>query len=552
VSLSKNSITQPKISSQWIKIFTVLILFNLDNSAQVKNSVDQEIFKTISKATKFMDEKVSIDGGYVWYYKTDFTRRWGEMEAFSTMAWAQGAGLVPMGNIFLDIYEATGDEYYYRLAGKTVSALILGQLECGGWNYIIDYAGEASLKKWYDTIGKNGWRLEEFREYLGNATFDDDVSEGSASLLLKMYLTKKEIKYKPALDKAINFILKSQYKAGGWPQRFPKANIEYKNSPFAYSNDYTFNDGVTWNNLTFLVKCYYLFGNSKFVNPIKRAMNFFLLTQQANPQAGWSQQYTMDLKPDSARSYEPKCLDPVYTANHLEMLMKFYKMTGNKKYIARIQDGIDWLKSVMLSHTGDTGDIIVPKFVEIGTNRSMFLHRTGENSKYGKYFVNYDMSNIVVHYKSTREVFLRTLENEFNEIKKQEISRQKYKPFNILSYNENENPVTNLELIDEYLSIVSEREFRIRNIDEAVVQKIISELDEQGRWLTENVFMSNPYIGEVSSGNTESIKYMTTRVGNLFDTSPFENPTKEKYISTGEYIKNVSILLKYLKKMKEF
>ena len=52
-------------------------------------------------------------------------------------------------------------------------AVIWAQLPVGGWNYVADYAGEQSLKDWYATVGKNGWRLEEFQHYWGNATFDD-------------------------------------------------------------------------------------------------------------------------------------------------------------------------------------------------------------------------------------------------------------------------------------------------------------------------------------------------------------------------------------------
>jgi hypothetical protein len=37
------------------------------------------------KATRFMVEKASTNGGYVWYYLSDLSRRWGEMEAYKTM-----------------------------------------------------------------------------------------------------------------------------------------------------------------------------------------------------------------------------------------------------------------------------------------------------------------------------------------------------------------------------------------------------------------------------------------------------------------------------------
>ncbi len=170
---------------------------------------------TMLRAAKFMAEKVSTNGGYLWQYLPDFSRRWGEMEAYETMIWVQHPGTVSMGHSFLDAYKVTGNEYYYQAAEKAASALIWGQNECGGWNYIIDFAGDRSLKNWYNTIGKNGWRLEEFQHYYGNATFDDDVSSDAARFLLRIYLVRLDMRYKPALDKAINFIFESQYPLGG-------------------------------------------------------------------------------------------------------------------------------------------------------------------------------------------------------------------------------------------------------------------------------------------------------------------------------------------------
>ena len=70
------------------------------------------------RATRYMVEKVGVNGGYVWYYTSDLTRRWGEMEAYKTMVWVQDAGTVSMGHLFLDAYDATSNEYYYEAAAK--------------------------------------------------------------------------------------------------------------------------------------------------------------------------------------------------------------------------------------------------------------------------------------------------------------------------------------------------------------------------------------------------------------------------------------------------
>ena len=175
----------------------------------------------MKRATTFMVEKVSTKGGYVWAYLPDLSRRWGELEARDTQIWIQPPGTATMGHLFLDAYHATGDEYYYQAAEKVAGALIWGQHPSGGWNYLVDFGGDRSLRDWYDTIGKNAWRMEEFQHYWGNATFDDAGTAEASKFLLRLYVEKRDPKYKPALDKAIEFVLDSQYPIGAWPQRYP-------------------------------------------------------------------------------------------------------------------------------------------------------------------------------------------------------------------------------------------------------------------------------------------------------------------------------------------
>ncbi|MDR1936309.1 MAG: pectate lyase [Candidatus Accumulibacter sp.] len=179
------------------------------------------------RAVTYMDENVSYRGGYVWnYLDSDRTQCWGEMQAYPTMCWMQSA-TPQVGDAILDAYHATGDETFYKAAEHTALALVEAQHPAGGWNYIYDFAGEDSLKRWYETIGINGWRLEEFQHYYGNATFDDATTANASQFMLRMYLEKQDPRFKASLDKAIAFVLDSQFKtgiaAGGWSQRFPRA-----------------------------------------------------------------------------------------------------------------------------------------------------------------------------------------------------------------------------------------------------------------------------------------------------------------------------------------
>src|SRR5688500_7691295 len=76
----------------------------------------------MKRAARFMNEKVSYRGGYVWQYLPDFSTIWGEMEAKRTMCWIQPPGTPTAGHAFLDAYHATGEELYYQAAVRTAKA----------------------------------------------------------------------------------------------------------------------------------------------------------------------------------------------------------------------------------------------------------------------------------------------------------------------------------------------------------------------------------------------------------------------------------------------
>ncbi len=158
-----------------------------------------------------------------------------------------------MGHLFLDAYHATGDEYYYRAAEKVAGALIAGAASLRRLELHGGLRRRTSLRDWYDTVGKNGWRLEEFQHYWGNATFDDAGTAEAAKFLLRLYVEKRDPKYKPALDKAIQFVLDSQYPIGAWPQRFPLRD-EFAHARQARLHSFpTFNDDVAAENIDFLL-----------------------------------------------------------------------------------------------------------------------------------------------------------------------------------------------------------------------------------------------------------------------------------------------------------
>ena len=286
-----------------------------------------EIERTMRRATTYMVEQVATNGGYVWAYLPDRSRRWGEIEARPSMIWVQPPGTATMGHLFLDAYHATGDEYYYQAAERAAGALIAGQHRSGGWHYFIDFAGPESTRQWYRTIGRNAWRMEEFQHSADNATFDDAGTSEAMQLLLRMYLEKNDEKYRPPLDRAIGFVLASQYPNGGWPQRWPHA----RGYP-AYADYITFNDDVAQENIRFLLMVYQSLGEERVRPAILRAGEVFLATQQPMPQPGWSLQHRLDLKPAGARSYEPLVARHSHHRREPADDDEFYRLTADPRY----------------------------------------------------------------------------------------------------------------------------------------------------------------------------------------------------------------------------
>jgi PelA/Pel-15E family pectate lyase len=512
----------------------ILSFVLIASSAKAQNkSLINDTKETMLRATRFMVEKASMNGGYVSYYLPDFSRQWGELEGYRTQIWVQSPGTVSMGNVFLDAYMATGDEYYYEAAEKVAKALVWGQLPCGGWNYIIDFAGDKSLKQWYNTIGRNAWGFEEYNHYYGNATFDDVNTSDAAKFLLRIYLQKLDIKLKPALDKAIQFVLDSQYPIGGWPQRFPLKYDFPHGELDDYTSFHTFNDDVIWGNIDFLIQCYATLGEQRLLDPIQRGMNFYLITQQGNPQGGWGQQYNLELKPAHARTYEPPALLPSFTYEHAMLLLKFYEYTGDRKFLARIPDAIQWLESTRLpKEKTENGTRTHPTFVELGTNKAIYAHRKGTGVKDGHYWWDYNDNDLLAHYGGKTRINIDKLKEEYkrvNSLTPEEATV--HSPLKVKSFSNTQSP-------QEYY--VTKISFPLSRVDESDVRRMINALDSENRWMVKHIQISRPYSISADGVESNTAKLSDKNGKAILDT------TDQQYISTREYEKNMKLLISYL------
>jgi hypothetical protein len=494
----------------------------------------QDVETSMRRATQFMVEKVAHRGGYLWNYLPDFSRRWGEMEARETMIWLQPPGTSSMGHVFLDAYHATGDDYYYRAAEQVGAALIWGQHPSGGWNYVVDFAGDRSLRDWYATVGRNAWRLEEFQHYYGNATFDDQVSTDAATFLLRLYLEKLDARYKGPVDRAIAFVVDSQYPIGGWPQRFPLRYEFSKRGGADYTSYLTFNDDVAWENISFLLLCYQVLGDQRLLDPITRGMSFFLVSQQGAPNPGWALQYTLDLKPAAARTYEPLSLATHTTASNIEHLITFYELTGDTRYLARVPEAIDWLERVKLPKP-DAGGRTHPTFIELQTNRALYVHRRGTNVANGEYYVDYDARRPIGHYSPTRKIDTAALRARYEQARAADVQALiKRSPLAAGTgaielprfFAQRYAPPANRDLVDQ-------------------ARATLAALNATGFWPAPLPQTSHPYRG-VAKKSEGTGDFAATHVGDEFDTSPFTETAKTTSISTAEYLRNMNVLIQWL------
>ena len=509
---------------------TLLFTANVFGQKRNQSKENEEISLAMKRATQFMIDSVSYHGAFLWEYSFEHKRYWGELEARRTMGWTQGKGGTPaMGDIILDAYHATGDEYYYQSACLIADALIHAQLDCGGWNYCFDLAGEASLIDWYESVSQYKWPAQEFMHYYGNATFDDMASIRCCEYLLRIYLEKNDPRYKPALDKAIDFVLKSQYPIGGWPQRFP-LSFEHPYMGFPdYSSFITLNDGAMAGIIDFLVNCYTMLGDRKFIDPIYRAMHCIALLQYESPIAGWGLQYTTtDLKLATARPFEPAALASNGTSGGIEMLLKFYRLTGDKRFLEKIPAAFEFLEKIKLDDQTiilsgkklNQGDILCPTFIDPQTLEPFFLKRVGESLKTGGYEKSDIKLGLQQGYSSVRVIALKRMKAEFELLKRTPVEKIKAA-----------SPLTSVStgIFSKY--VTSGRD----NIDIKEALTIAGSLNKNGYWTAPLNVKKTAQIIEMNPNRQKGLVEKAT------------DPIPEG-ISTEVYIDNISKLISYIRK----
>ncbi len=342
-------------------------------TSQADGPSRERVLATMAKASDFMMNTVSNRGGFVWAYSLDL-EPYGELPARKSMIWVEPPGTPTVGLMFLEAYRATGDSIYLDYAKRVAKPLILGQHPSGGWHYFIDF-DPAGLQAYYDEFFSKCWGWQEYLHYYGNCTFDDYSTTEPTRFLLRLYDVTQDPEFRVPLMKALGHILRAQYPNGAWPQRYPTGTLFPRADIPDYTPFYTFNDGVMSDTIDTLLEAYRTLGDPAYEEAARRGMEFYLIAQLPEPQAGWAQQYSFNMKPAWGRPFEIGTVCAGETTSCIQDLFTFYTITGDSRFLDAVPPALDWLdRSRIPGAEGYTHTY----YYELGTNRPEYIRQSGE------------------------------------------------------------------------------------------------------------------------------------------------------------------------------
>ena len=276
--------------------------------------------------------------------------------------------------------------------------MLLFQRNYGGWpkhykEEKIDY------KKEYTALEKATIQDESNRN---DATIDNDATSKEIRYLIKIYHQTKNKKYLSAAENGIKYLLKMQYKNGGFPQFYPDLS--------SYRHCITYNDNAMINALNVLYDVVlnrngFDVVDSNFIKPSKiavaKGVDCILKTQvKVNGNLTvWCQQHDeKNLKPAPARKFELISLSGGESVGIIKFLMNYSQQSP--EVIKAIEAAIEWFKkSKIVGYKyeevvdsslpkgrdrvvlPETGNVLWARFYDIQTNEPFFCGRDGIKRK---------------------------------------------------------------------------------------------------------------------------------------------------------------------------
>ena len=442
--------------------------------AAESRTLPQQARDALTKATRYL-RSISTEGGYLWRYSLDLKERAGETKATPTQVWIQPPGTPSVGMAFLRAYSVTQEAQYLEAARAAGDALATGQLESGGWDYLIDF-DSAKAKGWLRRSDIGNVPDADRAKRKNISTFDDDNSQSAIRFLLaladatKGFTDPRDARIRTALDYALSKLLVTQYPNGAWPQRtdgLPRKAVDYPvikaSIPATYPREYTkenyfrhytLNDNTQRDCILTLLDAWHRTGRREFLDAVKRGAAFLLLAQLPEPQPTWAQQYNARMEPAWARAFEPPAACTSESVGVVRLLTDLYLELGDERYLEPLPRAIAWFKRSEISPE------LWARYYELHTNKPIFGDRDGkiyyrvediseERQKGYSWKAAYGVHSAIAHYEEVKQRGREAMQ-----------ARLKPRP-----------------------PAADQKAARAKSLT-ARVQTAITSLDEQGRWVT--------------------------------------------------------------------
>ena len=233
-------------------------------------------------------------------------------------------------------------------------------------------------------------------------TFDNGTTHSQVEYLARAFSVKHDVRYRDALLRGIDFILSAQYANGGWPQFYPDTS--------GYRKYITFNDDAMLGIMRVLYRIRQNAPEYSFVDEVRRGrvrrafekgLTCILKCQivEGGVMKAWGQQHdNRNLRPQSARNFEPACVCSIESASLVLFLMDIENPDSG--LVKAINGVVHWFEKSeifgtrlevvkaptthFLYQTSSIDRVVVndpgappiwTRFYELQTNRPMFCNR---------------------------------------------------------------------------------------------------------------------------------------------------------------------------------
>ncbi|QDV43637.1 Pectic acid lyase [Stieleria neptunia] len=435
-----------------------------------------EALAAAKKATSFLVEHVSTEGGYLWRYSADLKHREGEGVVKTSTVWVQPPGTPAVGQAFVKLYQATGDQQFLDAARAAAESLRRGQMRSGGWQAMVEFEPERR-RRWAYRIDHAGSKAKD------QSSLDDDKTQSALRFLIQLDQSlgfKDESIHEMTLYGLDGLLRRGQFTGGGFPQVWtarrdldtPRLNANYPDSwPKTYPGHneywyrYTLNDHLARGVMKVLLLADQVYDDPRYRTSAIRLADSLLAAQMPAPQPAWAQQYNAQMQPIWARKFEPPAITTSESFSVIETLMMAYREFGDRKYIEPIPRALDYLESCHLP------DGRVARFYELKTNRPLYFTLD--------YQLTYDDSNMPTHYGFQLQSKVPQLRKQYERIAR---------------------------LTPKQLAESAQKR---RQPKASVVQAIIDRQDERGAWLSDEPMRYNRVAGPTIKMDV-AVEHLTT------------------------------------------